>query len=197
MTIPLSRDRIAAVALDLIEKDGLGGLNMRSLAASLGIGTMTLYHYLGGKQELLRCVADLAWSEVATAVKADSWEANARTIATSMHDVAFKYPQTYSLLLSSYPPELLTRVVRELTRSLQRGGFDSDRAEIATHTLLRFVFGWCFVDTKGPIGHRAGAVERAKSTAAFAIALEAVLAGLRTLLEPSIADGANEGNRTQ
>jgi len=40
----LSRERIVATALDLLDREGLGSLSMRRLAETLGVGTMSIYH---------------------------------------------------------------------------------------------------------------------------------------------------------
>jgi AcrR family transcriptional regulator len=56
----LSRERIFATALDLIEKTGVSALTMRSLARALGVGTMSLYVYVRTKDEILDGIADHA-----------------------------------------------------------------------------------------------------------------------------------------
>lgn len=53
-----SRERIAEVAIEIAEKEGVDALSMRRLAQELGSGTMTLYYYLRGKRELLALVED-------------------------------------------------------------------------------------------------------------------------------------------
>jgi hypothetical protein len=42
----LSHDRIAAAALAVIDRRGLAALSMRTVAAELGMGTMSLYRYV-------------------------------------------------------------------------------------------------------------------------------------------------------
>ncbi|MFI5995519.1 TetR/AcrR family transcriptional regulator C-terminal domain-containing protein [Streptomyces sp. NPDC051362] len=49
----LSRDRVLASALDVVDRDGLSGLSMRKLGAELGVEAMALYRYASGKDALL------------------------------------------------------------------------------------------------------------------------------------------------
>ncbi|UQT61849.1 TetR/AcrR family transcriptional regulator C-terminal domain-containing protein [Streptomyces durmitorensis] len=49
----LSRERVLAAALDVVDRDGLSGLSMRKLGAELGVEAMALYRYAAGKGALL------------------------------------------------------------------------------------------------------------------------------------------------
>ncbi|MFC4945732.1 TetR/AcrR family transcriptional regulator [Pseudonocardia sp. GCM10023141] len=48
----LSIDRIVEVAVQVAGTDGLGAVAMGRIAAELGVGTMSLYRYVGAKDEL-------------------------------------------------------------------------------------------------------------------------------------------------
>jgi AcrR family transcriptional regulator len=59
-----TRDDIAAAAVRIADEEGFGAVSMRHLAAELGAGTMTLYHYVRTKDELLTLVTDAVMGEV-------------------------------------------------------------------------------------------------------------------------------------
>lgn len=59
-----TRDQIAAAAISIIDAGGLEELSMRRLASELGAGTMTLYHYVLTKDELLALVSDAIMAEI-------------------------------------------------------------------------------------------------------------------------------------
>jgi AcrR family transcriptional regulator len=61
----LSGEQIVAKAIELADRDGLGGLSMRRLADELGITAMSLYGYVPSKAELLDIMADRAYGEIA------------------------------------------------------------------------------------------------------------------------------------
>src|ERR1700716_4289960 len=50
----LSRGRLVAVALDLVQEEGLGALTMRGLADRLGVKAASLYWHIRDKDELIR-----------------------------------------------------------------------------------------------------------------------------------------------
>jgi AcrR family transcriptional regulator len=60
----LTREAIAATAVRLADEGGLDELSMRRLAGELGVGTMSLYHYIRTKDELLSLVTDAVMAEV-------------------------------------------------------------------------------------------------------------------------------------
>ena len=52
----LSRERIAAAAVALIDGEGLDALSMRRLGAALGVEAMSLYRHFPSKAALLEAV---------------------------------------------------------------------------------------------------------------------------------------------
>jgi AcrR family transcriptional regulator len=54
----LTLERIVTAAVTIADRDGLGALSMRKVAAELEVGTMSLYRYLPGKSELLDLMLD-------------------------------------------------------------------------------------------------------------------------------------------
>ncbi|HEX5748208.1 MAG TPA: TetR/AcrR family transcriptional regulator [Archangium sp.] len=59
----LSRERIVRAALGIADAEGLSELSMRSVAAALGVPTMSLYRHVPGKEELVLLMADAAFAE--------------------------------------------------------------------------------------------------------------------------------------
>jgi AcrR family transcriptional regulator len=56
----LSLDRIVAAAIGVAGADGLAAVSMSRVAAELGAATMSLYRYVGSKDELLALMVDAA-----------------------------------------------------------------------------------------------------------------------------------------
>jgi AcrR family transcriptional regulator len=54
----LSRERIVAAALDLIDQDGLDAFSTRKLGAALGVEAMSIYHHFPSKQHILDALVD-------------------------------------------------------------------------------------------------------------------------------------------
>jgi AcrR family transcriptional regulator len=58
-----SRAEIAAAAIALADAEGLAGVSMRRVAAVLGVGTMSLYNYVPGKEQLVDLMLDAVAGE--------------------------------------------------------------------------------------------------------------------------------------
>ena len=60
----LSREQIAAAALAIADAQGFEAVSMRKIAAVLGAGTMSLYHYVRTKDDLVALMDDAIMGEV-------------------------------------------------------------------------------------------------------------------------------------
>jgi AcrR family transcriptional regulator len=59
-----TRDQIAKAALAIADAEGFDAVSMRRVASELGAGTMTLYHYVRNKDELIDLMDDAMMAEV-------------------------------------------------------------------------------------------------------------------------------------
>ena len=59
----LSRDRIAAAALALVDREGLTALSTRRLGDELGCEAMSIYHHFPSKAHLMDALLDLMLAE--------------------------------------------------------------------------------------------------------------------------------------
>src|SRR3954470_17660901 len=94
---PLSPERIARGALKLIDRHGLDAFSMHKLSASLGCETMSLYHHLKSRGEVLDAVAGLLMAEI----YAPAWatgQTPRRSFAHAYRAVALEHPRAFSLL---------------------------------------------------------------------------------------------------
>ncbi|QET04569.1 TetR/AcrR family transcriptional regulator [Cupriavidus pauculus] len=84
-----SSDRILAVATQIAQAHGYGGLNLRALAEAVGIKAASLYHHFPSKADLAAAVAKRYWEDTAVALD----ELSART--PDMADRLRKYPSLF------------------------------------------------------------------------------------------------------
>src|SRR2546430_17418946 len=61
----LTREQIVSAAIDLLDAEGLEGLNMRALGQRLGSAATAVYWHVGSKDNLIALAADQVWSEIA------------------------------------------------------------------------------------------------------------------------------------
>ncbi len=99
---PLTRDRIALAAVDLIDKSGTEALSMRKLGAELGVEAMSLYNHVSSKADLLDLVSEQIDTEVLAEIDGHSdldWRDRARRIAHAFREVALRHPEAFLMSL--------------------------------------------------------------------------------------------------
>ena len=98
----LNREGIARAALELIDRDGLAGLSMRKLAATLHVGATNLYPYVPGREELLLEVIALLLSEVDLSERPGlGWEECVVSVGASLRGMAMRHPHAFPLVASA------------------------------------------------------------------------------------------------
>jgi AcrR family transcriptional regulator len=95
----LSRDRIRAAALVIIDRDGLPGLSMRRLAGELGVQAPSLYSHYATKDALLDEVCDEIMSGVDVSdFETADWQTGIRTWARSYRAALAAHPNIVPFL---------------------------------------------------------------------------------------------------
>ncbi|MGV1008882.1 MAG: TetR/AcrR family transcriptional regulator C-terminal domain-containing protein [Dermatophilaceae bacterium] len=89
---------VVTVAVRIIDADGLDGLTIRRLAADLGMAPMTVYSYVGSKDELLDLVVDQVAAQVRIPTQTWPWRRRAKTLAHHLRDVLLQHPEGARLI---------------------------------------------------------------------------------------------------
>jgi AcrR family transcriptional regulator len=89
-----TREQIAGAALAVADSEGIEAVSMRRVAQELGAGTMTLYHYVRTKAELLDLMDDTIMGEVVVpdGELSTNWREALTQIATRSHDAFKRHP---------------------------------------------------------------------------------------------------------
>jgi AcrR family transcriptional regulator len=89
-----TREEIARVALGIADEEGIDAVSMRRVAGELGAGTMSLYHYVQSKDELLELMHDAMIGEVLVPVDAlpSDWRGALTAIAMRGYATFAKHP---------------------------------------------------------------------------------------------------------
>ena len=176
--ITLSRERIFDAAIELVDRDGLGALNMRRLAAELGVGTMSLYHYVTDKEALLEGIAEVVMSAIEEPPTDVGWIEAVTVLSRSFRQIALDHPAVFPLLLGREIQPAVTRAAMQAGAVLLRHGFDDDTALLVFRAVVRFLIGWCLVETNGGPTSARWSLTREEADRQFAFALSALLHGL-------------------
>lgn len=152
--------QIAAAALRVLDRDGLGALTMRSVATELGTGPMTLYNYVTDREGLEALIVDAVSSEVrlpARAAAGIDWEDRLMTIGLAMAAAVRLHPEAAPLLLirRSMSPEFL-RPAETLLEALSDAGLAGDDLLVAFRTVNAVLMGLIQAELAGPVARRHG-----------------------------------------
>ena len=89
----LSRDQIVTAALELMDAEGLEGMNMRALGKHLDSAATAVYWHVGSRDSLIALAADRAWAEVELPDPAAvGWRTAAHQMATSEYAMLTRHP---------------------------------------------------------------------------------------------------------
>ncbi len=97
----LSRERVLATALRLVDADGVDSLSMRRLGKALGCDPMQLYRYAPSKDALLDGVVELVLSRLDVPPAADGdWAQVLRRTGHAFRELALAHPNVVPLLVT-------------------------------------------------------------------------------------------------
>ncbi|HEX6674798.1 MAG TPA: TetR/AcrR family transcriptional regulator [Actinomycetes bacterium] len=89
----LTREQIVEAAIDLLDAEGLEGLNMRALGRRLGSAATAVYWHVGSKDDLVALAGDQVWGEVALPdLTATGWRTAATRMAADLHAMLTRHP---------------------------------------------------------------------------------------------------------
>jgi AcrR family transcriptional regulator len=139
----LTREQIVNAAIDLLDSEGMEGLNMRSLGKRLGSAATAVYWHVGSKENLIALAGDQAWNEIALPdLTATDWRTAARQMATDLHAMLTRHPwlmQAFGSFLVFGPGK--ARHDDHHLAIYEAAGFTHTQADQAMATVFTFVLG--------------------------------------------------------
>ena len=110
-TASLTREQVVHAAIDIADEQGFDGLSMRSVAAEVGVPTMSLYKHVRGRDELALLMADVVFAQHRLpAVPPPTWRAQLELVARMQWAAYRAHPWLPKLLSLTRPqpmPNLL------------------------------------------------------------------------------------------
>jgi AcrR family transcriptional regulator len=114
----LGREQIAAAALAIADVQGFDAVTMRKIAAVLGSGTMSLYHYVRTKEDLVALMDEAIMGEVLIPTERlpGHWRQALTAIAERTRDVFRRHPWAMTALIQGRPgPNGMKHIEQSLT----------------------------------------------------------------------------------
>jgi AcrR family transcriptional regulator len=139
----LTRKRIIATAIELIEREGVEAASMARLATELGCGVLLLYGLVPSRAELLDGVADEVVSGIVMAGPPEiGWQDQVRALAWAFRQLARVLPRCAVLALSRPTvPASAVKLAQGVLFSLLDAGFPGPEAMRIMRVVATYVKG--------------------------------------------------------
>lgn len=131
---------------------GLASLTIRSLAQELGVKPMSVYHYVGGKDEIIDGIVDRVFGEMDLPGAQGDWRAEMHRRSRSARAVLRRHPWAIPLLQSRTSPGPATlRHLDAVIGCLRGAGFSLELTAHAYALIDSYVYGFAMSEASLPI----------------------------------------------
>ncbi|APO66174.1 TetR family transcriptional regulator protein [Rhizobium gallicum] len=140
---PLSRERIVATAVELLDALGVDGLTMRRLADCLGSGVMSLYWHVDNKEDVFDLALDsvLEYRGPPQIVQSQDWRGEVVHMLEDWRASMLRHPWSAFLLpRRALGPNILSRL-ELLSKTLSRAGVADADLNVAIWSLWNYLMG--------------------------------------------------------
>ncbi|MGW1727567.1 TetR/AcrR family transcriptional regulator [Streptomyces sp. NPDC002306] len=139
---PLSRERIVAAAVELLDTVGESGLTFRALAERLATGPGAIYWHIAGKAELLAAAADAVVTAAVTGDDDGSTPREAvRALALGVFDAIEAHPWVGTHLAGTPEESPMLRIFEGIGRQVQALRVPEAAQFTAASALLNYILG--------------------------------------------------------
>jgi len=151
-----SREGIAAAALRIADAEGFEAVSMRRVAAELGAGTMTLYHYVRNKDELVELMGDAIMGEllIPDDEVPDGWREGFAELARRTRAIFSRHPWVLEHIGEGNEGAASPNALRHIEQSMtvaSRTGLDRDGQFELVALIDDYVFGFVVRTHEGAI----------------------------------------------
>jgi AcrR family transcriptional regulator len=142
-TDTLTRDQIVKAAIELLDAEGLEGLNMRALGKRLGSVPTAVYWHVRSKSDLISLAVDQVWNEIALPdLTLTDWRTSATSMAIDLRAMLTRHPWLMQVF-GSYVVYGTGKARHDdhTFAVYESAGFDGASAEEAATAVFMFVLG--------------------------------------------------------
>lgn len=147
---PLSRERIEAAALALIDSEGLESFSTRKLGQALGCEAMSIYHHFPSKAHILDALVDRVIAGVPVPDRGLPAAERLRGLARGWRAMALAHPRFFPMLsLHRLNSETGVKYLNEILLALRDAGLDTERAARLFRVMAYFLVGAALDEISG------------------------------------------------
>ena len=147
---PLSKERVVTTAVVLAQRDGEVP-TMRKLAGELGVGAMTLYHYVPNKDVLLDGMVDVVFAEIELPTTDVDWQTAMRRRAHSTRETLRRHRWAVGFMESrTTPGPASLRLHDAVLGCLREAGFPIELTIQAYSVQDAYIYGFALQEKSIP-----------------------------------------------
>ncbi|ASR35225.1 hypothetical protein BAY61_09745 [Prauserella marina] len=151
----LSRERIIAHALELIDKHGIDKMSMRKLGAELGVDAMAIYYHLPDKAAVFDGVVEAVYEkgDIGSVPDTGSWREQLTGMMRRLRAVLREHPNTVPIVGTRpvHTPRMLAASDAALAR-LHRAGLPPTHSLLLFHNVRAYTIGHVLAEVGTPVG---------------------------------------------
>jgi len=153
-----SRADIARAAVEIADTEGFNAVSMRRVAQRLGAGTMTLYHYVRNKDELITLMSDAVMAEVVVPEDelADDWRTALTQIASRTRDAFSAHHWIFERMGDGRPGPSGMRHFEQSLQAVAPLGLSRNETFELIGTVDDYVFGYSLREVQEMEEHERG-----------------------------------------
>ena len=140
-------------ALALVDERGLGAMSMRAVAERVGLTSMALYPYVGGKDALLDGLVELLNLELGSAYGTEladiDWPERLRALGRAVRALAHAHPGAFPLLLNRPAAASASWLTAALLGTLHDAGAPADEVPRLARMICAFLLGFATGEVTG------------------------------------------------
>ncbi len=147
----LSKVTVIEAALDLVDADGLGALNLRKLATRLGVSAMTPYGLFADKAELLVAMLGHALAPLDGDLDpAAPWEQQLNDAMRGLRRALQLHPGVVELIIVESDAARLEDFRQRLISCLEGAGLSRSRSADVLRSLTSYILGYTVLSRLRP-----------------------------------------------
>jgi AcrR family transcriptional regulator len=137
----LSRDRIIAASIELLDSSGEGGLTFRALSERLATGPGAIYWHIANKRDLLAAACDAVVTRTLNETVVATPEKTIRAVALGLFDVIAEHPWVGSALTSSPGLSPIVRILERIGQQICALGIPEKQQWASVGALMSYILG--------------------------------------------------------
>jgi AcrR family transcriptional regulator len=155
----LSRERILAAALQLVDQAGVEALSMRRLATALGVDPMAIYRHLPDKAAVIDGMVELVFGEFQVPTMAEGgaeggWREQVRAFAAAYRALVQAHPNLIVYLVTHIEASApaVFAVGEFLCSALYQAGLAPLQVVTASNLIVDYLNGFALGESSGRLG---------------------------------------------